>query len=218
MLRQRDDARAAVTIAARAAHVAQGNADGCFRVAAFHAQVQIDHAVATVACDHQPMVLRNERGFDLGPEPRIALGRQASIETTDRGQRVALLLPLAAHARYVVADFVVACVVAHRGFSPLCKSDDRPRGAGLSFLDMHLGPLAVRPRFQCDYRIGMIPEGGYDRDVRFTPESGHRWTEVQQSSDVRFESLADISQCNRHVRFTPKSRHGSAARLRLAVL
>ena len=28
-------------------------------------------------------------------------------------------------------------------------------------------------------------------------------------------SLADISQCNRHVRFTPKSRHGSAARLTL---
>jgi hypothetical protein len=49
MLRQRDDARAAVTIAARAAHVAQGNADGCFRVAAFHAQVlsQLSHAITS---------------------------------------------------------------------------------------------------------------------------------------------------------------------------
>ena len=30
--------------------------------------------------------------------------------------------------------------------------------------------------------------------------------------DVRFGSLADISQCNRHVRFTPNSRHKSGHR------
>jgi hypothetical protein len=40
----------------------------------------IDHAVATVAGNDQPMVLGNERGFDLRPEPRIALGRQGALK------------------------------------------------------------------------------------------------------------------------------------------
>ena len=30
---------------------------------------------------------------------------------------------------------------------------------------------------------------------------------LEGRADVRFGSLADISQCNRHVRFTPKSGH-----------
>ena len=56
MLRQRDDARPAVPVAARALHVAQRNADRGLRVARLNAQVQIDHGVATVAGDDQPVM------------------------------------------------------------------------------------------------------------------------------------------------------------------
>ena len=36
---------------------------------------------------------------------------------------------------------------------------------------------------------------------------------VDLVGDVRFGSKADISQCNRHVRFTPKSGQSSAHRI-----
>ena len=55
--RQRDDARPAVAVAARALHVAQRDANGGLRVARLNAQVQIDHGAATVAGDHQPVML-----------------------------------------------------------------------------------------------------------------------------------------------------------------
>ena len=56
MLRQRDDARSTVPVAARALHVAQRNADGGIRVARLNAQVQVDDGVAAVAGDNQPVM------------------------------------------------------------------------------------------------------------------------------------------------------------------
>ena len=48
------------------------------------------------------------------------------------------------------------------------------------------------------------PQGGLGRSIA----GQHSVTPVlRMRSDVRFGSLADISQCNRHVRFTPESGH-----------
>jgi hypothetical protein len=56
MLRQRDDARPAVSIAARTLQVAQRDANGSLRVAGLHTQIQVHHRAATVAGPHQSMM------------------------------------------------------------------------------------------------------------------------------------------------------------------
>src|SRR5262249_39640195 len=58
------------------------------------------------------------RGFffysgDLRPEPNMALSRKRCVETAHSRQRPTLRFPLAPHPRDVVANFVVASVVAH---------------------------------------------------------------------------------------------------------
>ena len=111
MTRQRHDARAAVAIAAGALNVPQGNAHRSFRVARLHPQVQVDHGPATVAGDDEPRVLSGERGGDLGPEPCLAVG---GVEAAHGGECLALVRPRLPHPGNVVADFVIACVVAHR--------------------------------------------------------------------------------------------------------
>ena len=63
--------------------------------------------------DDQPMMFRLEGGSYLRPRPRITFGRQLGIETTDGSKSVPLLFPIATHPRDVVANFIVACVVAH---------------------------------------------------------------------------------------------------------
>jgi hypothetical protein len=70
--RKRDNARAPMTIAARAPHVAQGDADRGLVIPRFHTQIQINHGPATVARDDQPGMLRGNRRCDLRPKPNIA--------------------------------------------------------------------------------------------------------------------------------------------------
>ena len=57
MTRQRDDTRAFMPLAARAAHVAKCNTDRSFMVSRLHTQIQIDHRPATVAGNNKPMML-----------------------------------------------------------------------------------------------------------------------------------------------------------------
>jgi hypothetical protein len=84
------------------------NADGGFRVARLHAQIQIDHGAASVASDHQPMMLRHERGSNLRPEPRAPFGRKDRVEPPHGRQRAALGLPGVMHARHVLVHFLFA--------------------------------------------------------------------------------------------------------------
>ena len=62
-----------------------------------------------------------------------------------------------------------------------------------------------------DVRFGSLADiAACQRDVRFTPKSGHsRQLETTQKQSVqliaRFGSSADISHCNRLVRFNPAS-------------
>ena len=55
-LRQRNDARAAMAIAARALHVTQRHTNGSLRVPRLNAQVQVHHSAATVAVDNEPVM------------------------------------------------------------------------------------------------------------------------------------------------------------------
>jgi hypothetical protein len=57
-----------MTIAARAAHVVEGNADRSVRVAALH-QVKVDDGVARITRDDEPVMLRGERSGYCRPEP-----------------------------------------------------------------------------------------------------------------------------------------------------
>jgi hypothetical protein len=116
MLRQRDDARPAVAVAARALDVAQRHPNGSLQVARLNAQVEIDNAVAAVAGNDQPVMLRDERGGDLRPEPCRAVG---GIEATHGGERLALRLPVALHALYGLDPLVgmgAAIFVGHVRF------------------------------------------------------------------------------------------------------
>ena len=49
--RKADDPSPAMTVAARAAHIAEGNADRRVGIAALHGQIEVDHRVAGVARD-----------------------------------------------------------------------------------------------------------------------------------------------------------------------
>ena len=69
------------------------------------------------------VTLRSERSGDLGPEPRIAFGREPRIEAADGRQRVSLRFPLTPHPFDIVADFVVTAIVAHC-LGPVCLRVD----------------------------------------------------------------------------------------------
>ena len=75
--RKADDPRATVTIATRAPNVVECNADGRVGIAALHGQVKVDHRVAGVAGDDEPVMLRRERSGYCRPEPRGLLRGQA---------------------------------------------------------------------------------------------------------------------------------------------
>jgi hypothetical protein len=104
MLRQPDDARAAIAVTARALDPTQRHTDGSLRVARLNAQVQVNHGAATVTVDNQPMMFGNERGGNLGPEPRLAI---SGIEPAHGGQRLALCHPRQLHVLYGLASLMV---------------------------------------------------------------------------------------------------------------
>ena len=113
-----NDALATVPIAARAPHVAQGDANRSLGVPWLHAQVQINHGPATVARDHKPWVLCGYRSGDFRPEPDVAFARKPRIEAAHGRQCIALGFPCTAHSGDVVVDFVIARVVAHAPITP----------------------------------------------------------------------------------------------------
>ena len=61
--------RPAMTIAARAPNIVECNADRCVGIATLHGKVEIDDAVAGIARDDEPVMLRRERGTYCRPEP-----------------------------------------------------------------------------------------------------------------------------------------------------
>ena len=108
MLRQSDDVRPAVSVTARAAHVAQCHPHRCFRVARLNAQVQIDHRPAGITRDHQARMLCSNRGGYRGPEPHRAVGRANSIELPDDKDCLALGSPGALHALHGLHALMMA--------------------------------------------------------------------------------------------------------------
>src|SRR5262245_36072075 len=66
---ERCNARRTVTIAARAAHIAKGDADRRVGTALPHRQIKVDDGPASVTAHDEPMVFGRERGSDGGPEP-----------------------------------------------------------------------------------------------------------------------------------------------------
>jgi hypothetical protein len=58
MLRQRNDVRASMAIAALTLHISKRYADRSFRIAWLHPQIQIEHSAATVAVYNQPVMFR----------------------------------------------------------------------------------------------------------------------------------------------------------------
>ena len=67
--READDPRPTVTIAARAPDIVERNADRRVGVAALHGQIEVDHRVASIARDDEPVMLRRERSGYCRPEP-----------------------------------------------------------------------------------------------------------------------------------------------------
>lgn len=97
-----------MSIAARAARVAQGDMNGCLWITRFHPQVQISDATATVARDDKPRVPGSDRGRNGRPEARRALGRKTCIEIPYDGECVSLGFLGAPHPLDVVAYLEVA--------------------------------------------------------------------------------------------------------------
>jgi len=72
--RKANDPRPAVTVAAGAANIVEGNANWRIGIAALHRQIEIDDGIAGVARDDEPVMFRRERSAYCRPEPCGLLG------------------------------------------------------------------------------------------------------------------------------------------------
>ena len=73
----------------------------------------MDNGATAVAVDNEPMVLGDQRRAYRRPKPRATFTRHDCIEAAHGRQCPTLRFPLTPHARDVVANLIVACVVAH---------------------------------------------------------------------------------------------------------
>lgn len=96
-----------MAVAAGTAHIAKHYANGRIGIARLHPQVQIGHAVATIARDEDPGMLCGEGSGNLRPEPCRPVCGNLGIERLDNQRRLALGLPGALH-RFNGFDFVRA--------------------------------------------------------------------------------------------------------------